>query len=121
MATIKAKNGVTCVWGADEVTCATSYGIVQSCRHKKQPKTEEVPGADGDTEAVVFYDERDEVELVVTCASSMANPTIGAWLEVGPSGATVKGLIMDWELRWQNKAVKSLSITIRKYAEISDT
>jgi hypothetical protein len=110
MATTKLKTGVTAVWGASEVG-DPGYGEVQGARRRKTGSQDQFQDATGDTVGVIFFDDTDELEVSVICKSSMVLPARGAAITI----ATVAGLVFDWNVVWDNKTTKKITINAKAF------
>ena len=109
-ATLKMKTGVTAVWGTSAAGDA-GYGKVISARKRHTGEMEKLPDEDGETCGIVLFDESDELELVVMCKSTMTEPTRGNSIVI--SGVT--GIILDFEINWEQKSVKKMSLNATKW------
>jgi len=115
-ALLKLKSGVTVVWGSTEVATGTvaGYGIVRSASKKRDSQKEIVPDNDGAAAAVVYFDFTDDIDIEISCKSSMTVPTIGANLTV----AGVTGQVQDYTFKWEQKGVKVFSVTVKHWDNI---
>lgn len=111
--TMKMKSGVTAVWGTTDAGAPADYGIVRSVSRKRNAEKEMLPDGDGNTAGFCIYDEKDEFTLEVTCKSGMANPTIGGEITVN----SLKAYIMDFEVKWDAKGYKGLSISATRFVD----
>jgi len=115
-ATMKMKSGVTAVWGTEEITAQSNYGIVTSASRKKTSEKETVPDGNGYTVGLVFFDQKSEVSLDIICKSSMTEPSVGDTITFQTSPA-VSGIVMDADLKWDNKSTKKMTVTATQFTD----
>jgi len=113
-ARIKKKSGVTCDWGTSSLQAQTNWGIVTAGSRKKTSELEEVPDESGYAVGLVYFNEKEELQVDVICKSSMSEPAVGDSITFS-SGVT--GFIKDVDLKWDNKSTKKMTVTATKYAE----
>ena len=107
---MKLKPGVTAVWGTGGLS-AQGFGKLRSAGRSRNAQREQLPDEEGNTVGLVYFDETDELSLEVMCASSMTNPEVGDTIAVD----SVTGYVDSWEIRWDHKGVKMLSIKATRF------
>ncbi len=115
-ATMKMKAGVTAVWGTSEITAQANFGIVTAASRKKTSEKEYVQDEQGYTVGMVLFDEKSELLLDIVCKSGMTEPSVGDSITFQSSPA-VTGIVMDAELKWDNKSTKKLTVTATKFTD----
>ena len=110
---MKMKAGVSAVWGTTEAgTQAT--GIVKSAGRKRNSEKETIADDVGDTVGQVHFDFKDELTIEVICKSTMTNPTDAGAITI----AGLAGVIQDWDIKWEQKGLKMLSINATKFHNV---
>ena len=109
-ATVKIKSGETCQWGVPAAHTST-LGVLKSVNRKVNAKTKELPGSDGETIAIVFYDKTTTVTLQIYAKSDSAQPDPGAALTF----ATAAFLVMDSEQVWASEDYALINVTVKQW------
>ena len=112
---IRQKSGHTCEWGTGGVG-TVSQGTVVSASVKRPSDKEQGLDENGFVVCQVFVNFRDEVTLKVRCKSSMPNPAEGEDFSF-TGGLAITGIIQNWNIDWEQKGFKMLSIDVTKWTE----
>lgn len=106
------------LWGANGVYNGTGSGIVQSGSHELTGEKMEVQDELGQTVAVIFFDDKGNIEFEAIIKT--AAPTIARG-----DGITVCGiayaLVDSITKLWENKGVQKYRVKATKYAVIAST
>ena len=101
------KLGIEITWGAPDALGA-SKGIVVSCETKSTVKTKEMLDATGGLASMVFYDQREEVNVEILTTTTATIPTVGDELAIGGVTAVIATEVTE---KWSTGDGKKLSIT----------
>ena len=117
MSNVKIK-GRQVVWGIVPGAGDThSSGIITRIGHKKAGAEDFVFDNEGFTIAQIFYDDIDEVSVDVMCESATAIPERGDAITIAGCAA----LVQSAEVAWEQKAVKKLNITAKKFVNLVES
>ena len=108
------RGGASAVWGALNVSAdAQGFGKVQNIGRKHGAEKVKLPDEEGITCGVVWFDETANLPIKVMCKANMVNPVIGDTLTCDG----IKAYIDDWNIDWEHKGVKMLSMTLERYVD----
>jgi hypothetical protein len=114
MSTAKIK-GRQVIWGIVAGAGDThAAGIITRIGRKKAGDTEFVYDNEGFTITEIFYNDTDEVSVDVLCEAGTAQPENGDDVTI----AGVLALVQTSDLLWEQKAVKKLNITAKKFVNL---
>ena len=113
-ATQKLKSGVTCVWGANGVSY-TAKGIVERATVATDGQLRLMPDVDGETAAVVFFDNTDTLDLQIYCSSGATKPARGEPITAGG----ITGYVLNSAITWQAGDFQRMTIRANKWVNIS--
>ena len=114
MSTAKIK-GRQVIWGIVPGAGDThAAGIITRIGRKKLGSDEFVYDNEGFTITQIFYDDTDEVSVDVLCETATEQPERGDAITI----AGVAALVQTSDLAWEQKAVKKLNITAKKFVNL---
>lgn len=110
-ASVKIKSGETCVWGAPQ---SSDLGIIKNFGTDKGAKTSELPGPDGTTTAVAFYDQTTQNTLNVYAKSTATLPNPGDEMTVGSTTL----LVMSARQRWESEGFMMIEVVSKLWENL---
>lgn len=112
---VKGTAGANIDWGTDTVAY-TGIGIIISATQKLTGKTLELADRQGNTNIVIFFDDKKEYSIDVIVDTSITPPVRGDAVTIaGRSGI----LVHDVEKKWENEKECMLTITGTFYAQLA--
>lgn len=96
--------GQAAVWGIETAYKSLQSGLVRSVTRKVTGEKDYIYDEEGFTIAQIFFDDREEVELEVICASGTAAPANGDTLTI----SSIAFLVQDSDLAWEQRGWKKL-------------
>lgn len=113
--TIRGDNSV--LWGAGGVYDGTGVGYVTTGRHRAYSEKVEIQDENGYTVAVVYFDEKNDVEFEMVIKTSAPAIAVG-------DGVTICGiayaLVDEVEKMWEQRGVQKFRVKATNYVAIED-
>ncbi len=106
--------GATAVWGIESELQALQSGLVVSVTRKDTGEKDVILDYEGFEAAVVFFGDKEEVELEVICLAATVAPARGTTLTIG----TTKFLVDGSDRAWQQRGWKKLKTQATYYPNV---
>ncbi len=114
MATV---TGATVKWGTSQTT---TYGEIQSLSIEDGAQTKEVKGADGETIAIVKWDNHKAINLTAVILSDSTRPAIHDVVTIEDGETTIKARVTSVSESQSSESEATITIAARTYSEIPD-
>jgi hypothetical protein len=106
--------GATAVWGIESDLRALQSGLVVSVTRKSTGEKDHILDYEGFEQAVVYFADKEEVELEVICLAATTAPLRGTTLTIG----SVKFLVDGSDLAWAQRGHKKLKTQATYYPNV---